>query len=1042
MLLEGRSMEEVPEIQEPFYMDIVNIKSATDADAYIEKLNDRRTKLNKFKASLGTAKGLPVKLKEELVYKNILGSYARNTIHNLEVLYNLIRDNSFFVPTGDLYTLIKKLKADTTDNFYMWDKVKETRELLNNLNKEVTKLITPEKLENAAFKQLVRMLNPENLIYRELKILESDDNDLIVHDDIVDVTKSAVDVELLKIDTTIRHIDKLKFKKGLNNMTDVMVAIEVDNLLADLKVTEELEKYYEQAAYIESIYGNKGVSINKLTREGIIQKAQELINPEDADQFFSPKQREDMAGLYTPVFANILRDENKIQRRLNDQKIFSDEIYTLDPNGGEQGHMLKFMSHDSKTDSMHYVIINLNTGSIMVHIDYNYTTLGQEHTMETKARTVKLSEFFKIMKESFYYKNKDEPGYVKNIGQSNITTYDGKDTSYEALKRLENFIKSTPLFNTAYENITPDIINNAVSGTISTKAMTYDAFVYEDITKAIKHRMHNLLNNIDVRKNTTEFIDEVAFIRNMHLLELKKYKNLVPGMIFNGVSDKFGDSYHVLQTDLGLEINGGIDNTRVSENSILRTESLINKITMDPLYMQNTALLRLMLSQSKIYTNYTALKIINELYTLGLNDVDGVNFNIQKHIQTLIDNTEDVQRKQVLTELLSYKDEKGEQINMFTPNAVSKENEWKYEHGVYKPQGVNLKAGYINLPEAFEDELLMDYDDAQAIGYNEADKTWMGQLYGFKGAVKLVKGLRKKFGVSILTQHASLISRNSGGALLEMMSNLLRDYLLSDGKTFTGVLTQNKYDEIKKHQNKIDEYINKGIITLRKGKLVLDSKHDYYKIFDDIFGTRALESSDFDSKKGIPAIPKDIQQDFFPKWLDLLIDTLEDGTYTYRKKTNLNTEELVTLKLKKLQIVRGELYISLDSDRAASKTASVGEDELIGGVTYSKTSESGAVRSGVTTSYSSMIFTEAKGGGVNFRGAFDKDESIYAMHSQIVNRGIESLIVDSPHIIKDASTGLINIDASVKAIKEATKVQDKFLKYIIDYLLVLNDEES
>ena len=91
-----------------------------------------------------------------------------------------------------------------------------------------------------------------------------------------------------------------------------------------------------------------------------------------------------MKGLYTPVFANILRDENKIQRRLNDQKIFSDEIYTLDPNGGEQGHMLKFMSHDSKTDSMHYVIINLNTGSIMVHIDYNYTTLGQEHTMETK----------------------------------------------------------------------------------------------------------------------------------------------------------------------------------------------------------------------------------------------------------------------------------------------------------------------------------------------------------------------------------------------------------------------------------------------------------------------------------------------------------------------------------------------------------------------------------------------------------------------------------------------------------------------------------
>ena len=92
------------------------------------------------------------------------------------------------------------------------------------------------------------MLNPENLIYRELKILESDDNDLIVHDDIVDVTKSAVDAELLKIDTTIRHIDKLKFKKGLNNMTDVMVAVEVDNLLADLKVTEELEKYYEQAA--------------------------------------------------------------------------------------------------------------------------------------------------------------------------------------------------------------------------------------------------------------------------------------------------------------------------------------------------------------------------------------------------------------------------------------------------------------------------------------------------------------------------------------------------------------------------------------------------------------------------------------------------------------------------------------------------------------------------------------------------------------------------------------------------------------------------
>ena len=36
-----------------------------------------------------------------------------------------------------------------------------------------------------------------------------------------------------------------------------------------------------------------------------------------------------------------------------------------------------------------------------------------------------------------------------------------------------------------------------------------------------------------------------------------------------------------------------------------------------------------------------------------------------------------------------------------------------------------------------------------------------------------------------------------------------------------------------KHQNKIDEYINKGI-TLRKGKLVLDSKHDYYKIFNDI----------------------------------------------------------------------------------------------------------------------------------------------------------------------------------------------------------------
>ena len=515
-----------------------------------------------------------------------------------------------------------------------------------------------------------------------------------------------------------------------------------------------------------------------------------------------------------------------------------------------------------------------------------------------------------------------------------------------------------------YDKILKDVIDD--------KRLVDSSFIKVDITGILKQRFYDYLNMVRFAKRNEKNIDLTKVYRGLMDTILSKYAAMESNKYINMIPPEYSTNYIAKWTakeakrlginlELSAEGSAGYSTTKA-------TQANVNK-----LHTFNTNAIRNILSLSKIYLNYTPIGIINEVYKYE-DEHDETDFK-----KTLVEYITSKKNK-TLNELLLYKDEKGNYMNTLTPNIMTEQHFKMYKDDVLHKIGLNLKVGFMDHPHAFEDTLLIDSSLAQTVGWDEGNKTWLG-LYGFKGAVKYMDGLYKKFGVHIMGSKKSVRDRGAYGAPLDMALNTIRKYLLND-KTI----------------NTIDAFYRPALekeFTIKEGKLILDPSKDYDKVLNKIFATKP------DGKTKLSHTWKNIINKTFTK--DLAYEyTHSDGT-------------LETLQFKNTNMYQGEMYVIMDAEHTAEHMSTKTQINEAGEVTFAVKDMKGGVRKGVSMSPSVTDILELK--GVDWMTAIlgKQTDSALAKYSNIYNFGFKKIL--ERFGIK-TKKGKYNISATITNIKE------------------------
>lgn len=314
----------------------------------------------------------------------------------------------------------------------------------------------------------------------------------------------------------------------------------------------------------------------------------------------------------------------------------------------------------------------------------------------------------------------------------------------------------------------------------------------------------------------------------------------------------------------------------------------------------------------------------------------------------------DDKRKERLESLLIDQTDKG-LSDVFIPNVLTDSMYDRYKLDILHRIGTNLEVAFVNHPRAFEDGILVDEDDAKALGMEEGSKTWLS-LDGFKGGLVYVKDLRKVYGVSIVANADSLMKRGAGGLELEMAINNIRTYFLNND---TAGLRQETKDLIKKHEQKLKEIFK---IT-DDGKVIVDAYIDYNEVLNSI-------ENDLVTKL-ITAKP-----------------LKTDYQFEIYKATAKNKKQIITTNT---SIRYGKLYVISDPEHTPEDMANHAKAETLDGYTFAMKNIKASVRDGVLIS-PSVVYTMESKGDVDWQAAFPTDYQRVSLYSKLYSEGAKGII--------------------------------------------------
>jgi len=833
--------------------------------------------------------------------------------------------------------------------------------------------------DDVQFIELVNLLSDRSPLFRALDLFNSKDTKTLYESsEVQELIVEGIKKDIHTLQSKIATAASIKISKDKNDLAINLLNSAFNSFLTEVKTTDSLKDTIERTDVINILSG-RGRKTSEMSEETLINEAKRRL-PNEVLEGLEDEH-------VTRVYDNILKNDDKVALILDPEKAYSTR--NIMDDGSE---MITVSVYDEVHDTLQKMVFSSKyPQQVTFKLTYNYTTVGrdliQHKPKEYTFSTIKIedgdemdlgfgaetvhTDVAAMKKDLFKYTNKK--GLRPGIKDSMIYKEDGRTDASK--KAIENLLDLYTKYQTTFKTYKPGTMDdfNTHFKKFFEEVKNDQGLQLKDLkrinmTKVMERRFKQYLDVVQYAKRGDDYSDVLKVYAGLSNKLLSKFNALVPGKVLNMIPSDYSNNFTILYDDETLS-NYNLDLVNSSEGSAGSSFMLRNYYTVDVPFRHSTNTVRTVLSVPKLYAKFTSIKVINDLYKLE--DADTSN----KDFMDLIDDL-DSDHKGTLKELL-VKEYNGKRINAFTPNITTDGMYDKFANDSLHKNGINVEVAFANDPRAFEDTILVDYDDAKALGWLEGNKTWLG-LYGFKGAVKYIKGLRDSYGATFVAKADSINSRGAYGALLEMSLNTVRKYLIKD----TNNISKEALVALRKYDKKIKALFQ----VTDDGKMIVDQGKDYDKL---------LRSID-------------------PKLVDMLTRTTlrknSTGTY-YRASTN----QIETFNVDK-KILRGELYVTLDSEHTADHMAHTAEVDAHGGINYVMKDHKNSVRGGVVIS-PSVVYTMMAKGNVDWQKAFPADMTAVDLYANVMNFGLDYLIDN----YKVEVNGVINPIKTVENIIEKTK---------------------
>jgi len=942
------------------------------------------------------------------------------------------------------------------------DKIKTA--LISAAKTTVDKLL----LQEPDLKRLLSLISEDGLISKQVESLH------IYKEDKENFYRMYRPILIAGVEESIRNINN-----SIITISDLKLGDTVNTILSvtNAKVQELLSSVRKGAMYQEDITARSILSVVSRREKTTDEMSEEELNTaakKVLDKGFLDGVKDPWA---VRLHDNILKHNNKKALMLKEDTIFSKIAVNED---GSRNIILNFYDQTSRV-SQQIIISTDNPTNVRFNIAYYYRRANAPLSGVGKIELPKIAHKRYIYDEEGnataiklnveetlkdFYKNHTAK---KGITGESVYKVDGKDKSLESIERLLKFYN---------DEIVPNLKNYFAKGehdkmTVEEKNLRFDKVFGSALNKTIDHQQLHLkhLDVIDMTKQTenmfleyikvtrtlsgrSSFKDVAGVYQGLSDALLSEYNAMQPGKILNLIDPEFSTTY-ILKYDDEQLLAKNIDVYNVSEGSMGASFSERSPLSTHLPFKHNINAIRIMLPNPKHYFSYNSTGITNALYLaedamkekpkdyvsnlmsnfdyLMPEKVSGVYdwknpkvFIVDKKTRnnkqiTTLDKVKDTDEIKItyneatikrLRELLGTNES-----NPFIPNVVSKEDLYQYQQDRLHKRGINLTVTFANDVRAYEDTILMDYEDAKALGWGEAYKTWLGSAYGFKGAVKLIKGLRTNYGSTFVASAASVIKRGAYGALIEMvMSNFKEAY--KNPSEATGLMKE-LINEYNKPNSTIHKYVK-----LDGDFAIVKPNVDYADFFKDttLFGVLKPGESAEDRLNRI-----------FKELLKPSI--VNNHTYEIRKG-----KDLIKVAGTGDSGWQGKLYVFADAEKITDKVAKEASLRNFGGITTAQVDETGTVINGAMLSISVLYPMLAKSKAMNWSKAFfDEDDATKAMlnnpkaqeYADISIGGIE-YILKKYGVKHSKKIGTWDVGATILNMED--KVNVNIIDYVKEYI--------
>ena len=919
------------------------------------------------------------------------------------------------------------------------DKKVALRNFSDKIIKDIEKQIADSGLNNNQFfaknrdlETLLVMVDYNGRLERSISVLDMTETEkektfTTFKSIIIDGLKQSINNNQEKL-KALRKLDV----KSKGNISLALLDQKVKYLL-DTVARSDLLYENQEGQSILNIVSNRSKSSDAMTDDEFKKTASSVMAKEYVDALGDPMatRRYNLATQNDDKYALMLKED----------------IVYYKPVLRDDGSMIfVFNFFDQNTQTLQQITLNSKSPkNLKTNFKYTYRYAYQPLV---KPRTIELpslqfvsktddnygnivTEFLNVSKtiDKFYKK------YTNGVSGEDVYKVDGKDTSFESLKRVLMFYKNS--LSKALKNLPSDY------GKLS------DAKQAEELQKALKDILEKAVNSYDLpleklddpnmtKRTEAMFLEHIKTTRLLTGRKgfrdsagvyqaisdslLSKYNAMVPGKVLNLIPPEFATDFTITYTDDSLA-EKNIDLYNSSEGSMGTSFMKRTRYSTHLPFKHNTNSIRIGLSSTQQYKTYTSQGLINTLYLIEDDEFkdkkkpEDYDNDITRYISrlrpedndynkrvvfmnnktlTTYDKLEEKDKENILLEYdedtMNILDEILQKKHAFIPTVLSKEDKKRYLDDVIHKRGVNLKVTFINDARGFEDTIVFDYDDAMALGWGKGYKTWLG-LYGFKGAVKLERGVRAKYGTSLVASVKSVKDRGAYGALVDMfIASFKEAYYNKDLK---------KTD---KFYSLVQEY-NKQNSPLKK-----------YVTFEDGFAIVKpnINYADFFNEKFFASFKTDSTWGRMSKIFDAYLSSNSKDTVVYKYNRN---NKLINVETKVADGWQGTLYVTLDSEHITEKMANKADIRNYGGIAVAKVDHKGTVLNGVVFSESVLfpMLAKASGDDMNvFKAFYDEDDPMKIInnnelvqeYTKLSFRGIKHILEKAP--VDDDGNILLN----------------------------------